>query len=82
VSALGELRAQGPAGAAVKPEVLDAAVQLVRPFMWRWFHQHSRDKILKTRVLFISVTLLVKDVKPVFVALFGTDPGPVSSSGQ
>lgn len=76
MSALGELRAQGPAGAA-RPEVLEAAVQLVGPFMWRWFYAHSRDKILKTRVLgLISITLLVKDVKQVFVALFGRDPGP------
>jgi hypothetical protein len=48
--------------------------RLLGPFFWRWFHEHQKDMILKRKFLFLSVTILVRDLRPLFIQLFGPEP--------
>lgn len=45
-------------------------------YFWQWFIDHQRDTIIKRKFLFFSVTLKVRDLFPIFVALFGNNPLP------
>lgn len=43
---------------------------------WNWYEEHREDKIISIGFLFIRKTLRVKDIRFVFVMLFG-DPPPL-----
>lgn len=45
-------------------------------FFWQWWIDHQRDTIIKRKILFFSLTLKVRDLFPIFVALFGQNPLP------
>jgi hypothetical protein len=49
----------------------------VKRFMWEWFYQNSELTIYKLKVYFISKTVRVRDIRPVFELLFGPEPGSV-----
>jgi len=66
MSALHEARAQG----------LPVDIGVLAPFFWRWYRTHRDDTIVKRKILFFSVTIHVRDLNALFVALFGPDPLP------
>jgi hypothetical protein len=43
-------------------------------YFWNWYHDHSADTLVKKKILFISVTVKVRDLRGLFVQLFGEDP--------
>ncbi len=45
-------------------------------FFWQWWIDHQRDTIIKKHILFFNVTFKVRDLFPIFVALFGNNPLP------
>lgn len=47
----------------------------VAAFFWTWYQQHKDDTILKKRIFgLFTVDLKVKDIRPIFVQLFGPQP--------
>lgn len=44
------------------------------PFFWGWYDAHSNDKILTVGLWFLRKTIRVRDVRMVFVLLFGEHP--------
>lgn len=44
---------------------------LIAREFWKWYEEHQNDKIVKLKILFISKTVRVKDIKFVFELLFG-----------
>jgi hypothetical protein len=42
--------------------------------MWNWYKEHRKDAIVNIGVLFLSYTVRVKHVRPLFVMLFGPKP--------
>lgn len=43
-------------------------------FFWKWYFANSGDTIVKRKVLLFNVTIKVKDLKSLFVSLFGPPP--------
>lgn len=43
-------------------------------FFWKWYYVNHNDTIVKRKVLFFNVTIKVKDLKSLFVSLFGAPP--------
>jgi len=39
--------------------------------LWKWYEEHRNDKITAIKVWFINVKIHVRDVRPLFVILFG-----------
>lgn len=64
MSALSELQARGG----------QIDVRILGPFFWGWYHRHARDTIIRRKILVFRVTILVKDLYPLFVQLFGPEP--------
>jgi len=48
--------------------------RILAPFFWQWYHDHANDKIVKRKILFLRLTILVRDLHPLFVQLFGPEP--------
>lgn len=50
-------------------------IELLRPvlaaYFWTWYREHQGDTIIKRKVLFFRVTVKVRDLDGLFVALFG-----------
>jgi hypothetical protein len=48
--------------------------RILGPFFWQWYHDHADDMIIKRKILFLRVTIRVRDLYPLFVQLFGPEP--------
>jgi hypothetical protein len=46
----------------------------INRYFWRWYDEHVKDVVFKKTIIVFKVTILVKDIKPVFVMLFGEKP--------
>ena len=42
---------------------------------WKWYEAHRDDVILRKRLLVFAVTVQVRHLRTVFVAIFGPQPG-------
>lgn len=51
--------------------------KIVAPAMWIWLFERWEDKIFSIHILFISKTVKVKSLKPVWIAIFGPPPAGV-----
>ena len=40
---------------------------------WEWYRNHADDTIIKRKVFIFSVTIRVRDLHPLFEALFGPE---------
>jgi hypothetical protein len=69
MSALQQASLSG-AGAAQLTPVQRAALAAV---FWEWFRSHADDVIVKRKVIFFTVTIHVRDLTPLFEALFGPE---------
>ncbi len=67
--------AAGPVTDAVR-EVIRG--ELARHF-WRWYEQHREDVLLRRTVVIFKVTIRVRDLRDLFVMLFGAEPANVAS---
>lgn len=45
-------------------------------FFWQWFVTHQKDALVRRKILIFSVTILVRDMFPLWVLLFGNNPIP------
>lgn len=70
MSALSNAQFSATANAAQLTPIQKAALSAV---FWEWFRNHSNDVIVKRNILFFSVTIRVKDLTPLFEALFGPE---------
>lgn len=50
------------------------AAKFLGPFFWLWFDGHLDDVVVTINVWFIRKTVRVRDVRPLFVLLFGERP--------
>lgn len=55
--------------------ILRAAIlQGIKKDMWKWWEDHREDEVVTFGFLFIRKTFRVKDLKFLFVLLFGDKP--------
>lgn len=47
---------------------------LLAPMFWAWFTDHSDDKVVERRILFFSVSIHIRDLRGLFIMLFGQPP--------
>lgn len=64
-----ELTSALPAGVSVT-----VILSLLGKFFWKWYYLNRNDTILKKKIVVFNVTIKVKDLHHLFVALFGTPP--------
>lgn len=69
MSALQNAQLSG-AGAAQLTPIQRAALAAV---FWEWYRAHSDDVIVKRKIVVFSVTIRVKDLRGLFVMLFGEE---------
>lgn len=67
MSALDDLKAIN----AKTPSGVD--IRLLNPFFWNWYHLHLDDTIVKRKIVFFTLTVKVRDLRPLFVSLFGEE---------
>lgn len=60
MSAIANISAREAQQLGVSPELLR---QLLGKAVWAWYREHADDKIFSKRILFVSVTLRVRDVR-------------------
>jgi hypothetical protein len=56
------------AGNSASSEIIRGAIAA---HFWTWFAAHQDDQIARVKVVFFSVTIRVRTVRPLFVMLFG-----------
>lgn len=68
-----EVQMQAPPsdGFATIQSVENAIKNALAPYFWSWFMTHFDDKIFTKKVLFVSFNIHVKDLKPLWIVLFG-----------
>lgn len=73
---MGQLQAAQSTLARELPAGVDTAaiLRVLALFFWRWFQNNREDTLVKRRILIFSVTIKVKDLRPLFVSLFGEPP--------
>jgi hypothetical protein len=47
--------------------------RIIGAAFWMWFHGHQDDKVTTIKVWFISRTVYVRDLRQIFVLLFGPE---------
>lgn len=47
---------------------------IVAPLAWRWYRAHENDVLLSVGKWFIRFNVRVRDLRPLFVTLFGEEP--------
>lgn len=53
------------------PQLRDGIRSIMAREFWNWFHQHQDDKVTTIKVWFLSKTVRVRDLRQIFVMLFG-----------
>jgi hypothetical protein len=56
---------------------VDYVVDRLQRAFWVWFVANQRDVLLKRKIMFWTVQLTVRDLRPVFVKIFGESPADV-----
>jgi len=64
--------------ASIGDDILDWFRGLTSLTMWGWYQRHREDAVANVGFLFISYTVRVKHVRPLFVMLFGPKPTGVT----
>jgi hypothetical protein len=72
-----ELRNKLPAGVDIS-----LILSVLGQFFWKWYYNNRGDTIVKRKILIFNVTIKVKDLKPLFVSLFGTPPADMILPGN
>lgn len=67
-------RIQVPSGVEIPGTVRDALQAEISKYAWAWFREHTADVIVTRKVWFWTVNITVRDLREVFVALFGQQP--------
>jgi hypothetical protein len=48
-------------------------LSLLNPFFWTWYKKHLDDVVLKRKILILTLNIRVRDIRPLFVMLFGEE---------
>lgn len=55
------------------PQLSPAQIAALNMVFWEWYHNHADTVLFKRKVLLFSVTIRVRDLRPLFVMLFGEE---------
>jgi hypothetical protein len=47
--------------------------EVIATAFWGWFHSHQDDKVTTVKVWFFSKTVYVRDLRQIFILLFGPE---------
>ena len=61
--------------AAASNQSVDGIRSVINAAFWMWYKDNTEREIWTARFLFIQKTFRVRDLKPVFEALFGSETG-------
>lgn len=48
-------------------------MEVLATYFWQWFRAHAEDKIASRKILFISLSVRVRDLRGLFLSLFGPE---------
>lgn len=64
------------------PEFSPAQKLALALVFWEWYEAHKDDTIIKRKVIIFSLTIKVKDLRELFVMLFGNPPAEFVETGR
>lgn len=79
---MNNVKIQLPDGLTIDPTVLVETVKLaIAAELWKWIDANPNYKIFSVKWWILSKTVTVKDCRPIFTLLLGTDPNPNTPVG-